>query len=116
MRELTGISRRFLGQSLGATVALTFLPKTSFAQIAPVEVEIKKFAFEPKSLTIKRGVSVRWTNMDSAPHTATSTDQSWDTGGLEKQQAGSISFHQTGTFRYFCAYHPHMKGRIVVVD
>ena len=104
------------GQSIGAIAALTFLQKTSFALTAPINVKIKKFAFEPKSLTIKRGVTVQWTNMDSAPHTATSTDHSWDTGGLGRNQTGLITFEQTGTFQYFCVYHPHMKGRIVVVD
>ena len=115
MRKLTGISRRLFGQSLGATMALTFLPTPIFAQTKPKEIMIRKFAFEPKTLTIQLGASVRWTNEDSAPHTATSVDQSWDTGGLEKHQTGMITFQKTGTYPYFCLYHPHMKGEIIVV-
>ncbi len=116
MRELGHISRRLFGQSLGATAALTFLSKAGFAASATIEVRIDKFAFQPGSMTIKRGDTVRWTNMDAAPHTATSADGNWDTGGLGKQETASMAFQRSGIYPYFCAFHPHMKGQILVVD
>ncbi len=34
-----------------------------------IEVTIQGFAFNPSSITISPGDTVKWTNMDSAPHT-----------------------------------------------
>ena len=72
MPDVTRLSRRTFGQSLGATLALTALPGNTAAQRdARHAVAIHRFAFEPATLTISRGDTVTWTNRDTAPHTAT---------------------------------------------
>src|SRR5690348_16510315 len=39
------------------------------------EVKIDNFSFAPKSLTVRAGTVVTWTNHDDIPHTATSTEK-----------------------------------------
>ena len=91
-------------------------------QPAPTEVmqkeegamEIKNFAFGPKTLTVKKGTTVVWTNQDSVGHTATADDGSFDTGLLAKGESGSVTFDKVGTFSYHCTPHPYMKATIIV--
>lgn len=84
------------------------------AVMEKTSVEIKNFAFGPKTLTIKKGTSVTFTNQDSVAHTATADDGSFDTGLLAKGESGSITLDKAGTFNYHCTPHPNMKATIVV--
>ena len=79
-----------------------------------LNVEIKNFAFGPKTLTVKKGTTIVWTNQDSVGHTATADDGSFDTGLLAKGKSGSVTFDQAGTYTYHCTPHPYMKATIVV--
>jgi plastocyanin len=79
-------------------------------------VTIADFAFSPASLTINVGDTVTWTNQDSATHTATATDGSFDTGNLAQGASGSITFDTAGTFNYICSIHPQMTGTIIVQE
>jgi plastocyanin len=79
-----------------------------------VEVEIEDFAFNPPELTLSTGMTVRWTNRDTAPHTATSSAKAFDSGRLDKGQSFEHTFTEPGTFEYVCAFHPNMLGRIIV--
>lgn len=115
MRELRRPSRRVFGQSLGASLALIVLARGGPAPGgARAEVEIRRFAFGPGTLTIPRGTVVRWTNLDTAPHTATAVDGSWDSGALERGEAAEIHFAEAGEHPYYCVYHPHMTGIVRV--
>ena len=81
-----------------------------------VKVEIVDFAYDPEPARVATGGKVIWQNMDSAPHTATADDNSFDTGTLEEGKLKSESFKQAGTFTYFCEIHPDMRGTVEVVD
>lgn len=78
-------------------------------------IEIKGYAFNPSTLTIKAGDTVTWTNKDNTQHTVTS-----DSGGelsspyLSNGNSYQHTFTITGTFRYHCGPHPGMKGTIIV--
>ena len=56
-----------------------------------------------------------WINRDSAPHTATADDGSFDTGELQEGKLKSETFKEAGEFTYFCSIHPNMHGTIRVV-
>jgi plastocyanin len=79
-----------------------------------VAVEIKNFDFSPRSLTIKTGSSVTWTNYDAAPHDATDEAKSWGTPILRKGETSTIRFDSPGSYEYLCTIHPAMKGTLVV--
>jgi len=77
-------------------------------------VVIRDFTYSPGNLVVPVGATVRWTNRDAAPHSATATDGSWDTGLLSRGDNAEVTFTQPGTFEYFCTVHPDMKARLVV--
>jgi plastocyanin len=80
------------------------------------KVEIVDFAYDPDPVTIEEGGKVTWINRDSAPHTATADDGSFDTGTIEKGKIGSETFKEAGNFTYFCTIHPTMHGTVEVVE
>ncbi len=43
---------------------------------------IQDYAYSPGNFQVPVGAKVTWTNRDSAPHSATAKDGSWDTGVL----------------------------------
>lgn len=77
-------------------------------------MSIASFAFGPGTVEVVAGGSITWTNADLAPHTATAGGGAWDTGTIERGGHGRITFEAPGEYPYFCAYHPHMKGTVVV--
>ena len=78
-------------------------------------VEIVEFAYDPVDVRVSVGGTVEWTNSDSAPHTATASDDNFDTGSLDKGDAAKITFDEAGTFKYICTFHPFMNATVEVV-
>ena len=79
------------------------------------KVSIVEFAYDPDPVVIEEGGKVTWVNRDSAPHTATADDGSFDTGTITTDKLKSESFKQPGTYTYFCEIHPDMHGTVEVV-
>lgn len=79
------------------------------------KVEIVDFAYDPDPVTIEEGGKVIWRNRDSAPHTATADDGSFDTGTLDEGKLKSETFKEPGEYTYFCEIHPTMHGTVEVV-
>ena len=77
-------------------------------------VVIEDFAFRPQRLEVRPGDSVEWVNLDLAPHTTSAGDGAWDSGELPRQASFRTSFGAAGSFAYLCAFHPMMRGEIVV--
>lgn len=80
------------------------------------KVEIVEFTYQPDPVVVQVGGKVTWQNEDTAPHTATADDGSFDTGVIEKGKLGSETFKEPGTFTYFCEIHPTMHGTVEVVE
>lgn len=80
------------------------------------KVDIVEFTYQPDPVVVQAGGKVIWQNQDTAPHTATADDGSFDTGTIEKGKIGSETFKEAGTFTYFCAIHPTMHGTVEVVE
>ncbi|GBD09922.1 Plastocyanin [Candidatus Thermoflexus japonica] len=66
------------------------------------------------------GTTVEWINQEeSASHTVTSGAPDnpsgvFDSGRLRPGDSFRFTFHQPGTYEYFCSIHPRMRGRIIV--
>lgn len=86
------------------------------ADAAPADaaVTIADFAFGPETLEITAGTTVTFTNNDSASHTATADDGSFDTGAIAQGESATVTFDTPGTYTYVCSFHPAMTGTIVV--
>jgi plastocyanin len=80
------------------------------------KVQIVEFSYEPDPVVVQAGGKVIWQNEDTAPHTATADDGSFDTGTIEKGKLGSATFKEPGTFTYHCEIHPTMHGTVEVVE
>jgi plastocyanin len=85
-----------------------------FMLAALLTVAIKDFAYTPKTLTVNAGDSVHFVNKDDEAHTVTLQGGGFDSGGLDTGDSFTYHFTKPGTYTYFCALHPYMKGTIVV--
>ena len=80
------------------------------------KIEIKDFAFNPQSITVKSGEKVTWINRDEEPHTIVSVEKQFKKStALDTDQEFTITAGAPGTYSYFCSVHPKMTGTIVVV-
>ena len=79
-------------------------------------VEIVEFAYAPVDVKVTVGGTIEWANSDTAPHTATANDDSFDTGSLDKGDSAKITFDEPGTFDYICTFHPFMNASVEVVE
>lgn len=78
------------------------------------DVTITGFAFSPATLSVAVGDTVTWTNEDSAPHTVTADDGTFDSGNLATGETFTQTFDTAGTYDYHCTVHPSMTATIVV--
>ena len=80
------------------------------------KIEIKDFAFNPQTITVKSGEKVTWINRDEEPHTVVSVQKQFKKStALDTDQEFTITAGAPGTYSYFCSVHPKMTGTIVVV-
>ena len=77
-----------------------------------VEVDIQNSAFNPQSVAISTGDTVRWKNMDSIAHTV--RGPAFESEVLEEGDTYEFLFTDAGTYNYDCSIHPSMKGTVVV--
>ena len=75
---------------------------------------IEDFAFGPAELSVAAGTTVTFVNNDTAPHTATADDDSWDTGEIAPGASATVTFDEPGTYTYHCDFHPNMTATITV--
>jgi amicyanin len=97
-----------LGCATGVSVGV------ACAAAGAAAVRIDNFTFADKSLTVKAGTTVTWTNQDDIPHTVTSTNNQFKSKALDTNDTFSFTFTTPGNYEYFCSLHPHMTGTIVV--
>ncbi len=70
--------------------------------------------YAPSNVKVALGGTIIWNNVDSAAHTATASDGSFDSGLMMAEKSFSYKFNTAGTFDYACTVHPWMKGIITV--
>ena len=86
----------------------------SSAPVATTAVSMaKSYRFSPKTIEIKAGQTVTWTNHDNFTHTVHvdgMDDHKVDRGG-----SVSITFRERGTYHYVCTLHSKdMHGTVIV--
>jgi plastocyanin len=79
------------------------------------KIEIKDFAFNPQTITVKSGEKITWINRDEEPHTIVSVEKQFKkSSALDTDQEFTITAGTPGTYTYYCSVHPKMTGTIVV--
>jgi plastocyanin len=101
-------------RSLAAAV-LAFVFAVALAGSEHVVAQ-KNLAFAPKSLKVKAGDTIRFTNDDPVPHNviSLSKDNPFDLGVLQKGQAKSVALNNPGVVDVECSIHPGMKLKVEV--
>jgi predicted lipoprotein with Yx(FWY)xxD motif/plastocyanin len=86
-----------------------------------VAITIRDNNFSPKTLTVKKGTTVKWTNEGTSTHTVTSDENTFKSGDLDAGKSFSFTFDKPGTYPYHCEIHggvggKGMSGTITVVE
>lgn len=103
-----------LGLALFITTGAAWAVRRAPSKSRTHTIPIRSFKFLPASLIVNVGDTVVWKNDDIAPHTATARGKRFDSGSIEPGASWSYLALQKGTYPYYCAYHPGMKGKLVV--
>jgi plastocyanin len=98
------------------TIVLTVIAWAALAQPSGRRhlVTIQNLQFLPATLQIRAGDSVMWTNRDDRDHLIQGENGAFQSGNLRTGESFTRRFDEPGTFAYGCAYHPRMRGRVVV--
>ncbi len=99
--------------SLSLAATLVFI-RVQLARAEEAEVGIDNFSFTPAELTVKPGATVIFENHDDVPHLVVTVDGKHRSKALDTDDRFSVAFDEPGEYAYFCALHPHMKGKIIV--
>ncbi len=96
--------------------ATTATPDATSTPATVDAIRIADFLFEPERATVKAGEPVSVANADSAPHTLTAEGEqpAFDSGTIKGGERGAVTFSRPGTYRYYCVFHPTMKGTVSV--
>ena len=85
------------------------------------DVSLDNYQFNPSTVTITVGSTVRWTHNQSdppgVPHTTTSDTDVWNSGDLLFGDVYTFTFNSPGVYPYHCFYHGSMgmTGTVVVL-
>lgn len=71
--------------------------------------------FEPQTINVQPGTTVRWVNYGRHAHTVTADDDSWDSGDIQPGASYSATFSRPGTYYYYCRHHTQARMQGVVV-
>ena len=77
------------------------------------QIVIENSKFMPIDIEVKAGTTIEWLNKDSVDHTVTFENGDFDVN-MPIGATATYTFTETGTFRYFCQYHPGMRGSVIV--
>lgn len=101
---------------LGALLATLVLGTSPARAAQHHSVTIKQYMFMPRSLSIRAGDTITWTNQDSVGHDVevTSGPASFHSPMLSQGQSWSFTFSAAGTYSYICSVHPDMTATVTV--
>lgn len=75
----------------------------------------RPIAFEPGTLEVPVGTTVRWRNDDGAFHTVTFRNGAFSESLFVRETTVEYTFQRPGTYEYYCQPHQDfMAGTIVV--
>ncbi len=83
-----------------------------FSNRYDAEIMIVDGAYDPSSISIEKGMTVRWTNIDDKPHTVNSPF--FDSETISPGENFDYRFKESGVFIYVCAFHKEIRGVITV--
>ena len=80
-------------------------------------VHVAECVYTPTVLHVEEGTKVRWLNKDIFDHTVSGANGSWgDEAPIAQGESVAYRFDESGTYPYYCLFHPGMTGTVVVGD
>ena len=79
-----------------------------------ITVKIENFTFNPAELTVKPGTVVTFLNADDIPHSVVEKDKKFKSKPLDTGDKFTMTFTDAGEINYYCGFHNHMTGKIIV--
>ena len=79
-----------------------------------VFVSARDSFFQPETVTVVLGKSVRWTNEGALQHTVVADSVPWQSGLLAPRWWFEVRFDDAGAFNYHCSQHTGMTGTVLV--
>lgn len=117
---LTGVLLLTGRESVLAPSALGSKAHASHRPARPRDVRIATadldYRFRPQHITVRAGTTVIWINRTAAPHTITIARGRTLNATVGPFRRVSHTFRRTGTYPYFCRYHPYMLGVVTVTS
>ncbi len=83
----------------------------------PFEIEIVDIDYDPKDASVKKGVTVKWTNTGNLPHTVTKDSgpgEDFDSGTIQPGDSFEETFTAAGKVGYLCTIHSGQTGSLTV--
>jgi plastocyanin len=100
------------GESLASLETQTGKPA---GRAEVMDVGLTDNRFEPPTVSVPAGTTVRWTNRGQHKHTVMSDMGDWGSKELGPKAVYEYTFTQPGTYAYHCEVHPkEMRGTVVV--
>jgi plastocyanin len=116
MKESIAFPRFILTAGLALAFAVAAAGSSPVAAQTTTDVAVRDDFFEPASVTVPSGATVRWTNRGQNLHTVTSGTGMWTAATLTPGATHSVTFANSGTYAYHCEFHPGMQGQVVVTQ
>jgi plastocyanin len=74
------------------------------------------YNYNPTTINVQPGTTVRWTNSGQAPHTVTSdVAGQFNSGQMASGSWWQFTFNTPGTYNFHCDFHSNMQGTINVL-
>lgn len=85
--------------------------------VTSVVITMKGNEYTPAAVTLKKGGSITWKNMDAVVHDAKPNDGKFTNPGdvAPGTTSKAVTFTEEGVQNFGCSYHPSMKGKVTVV-
>ena len=119
LSKRSGSGRRWAAGALAALALVAGAQGAAAQTAATVAIadglQITSYQFGPDTTQINVGDNVSWTNTGRQIHTISSADGVLNSGAINPGETFSFTFTTPGTYAYFCAPHPWMKGTITVL-
>jgi len=94
-------------------VAVGFaLAKPALAETHTVTIQF--FQFKPQTVEVKAGDDIVFVNRDLIEHTATASNNAFDSKSIGAGQSWKWTARAPGEYDYICSIHPYMHGTLTV--
>jgi len=76
-------------------------------------VQLKNMKFEPAQITVAKGDTIVWTNLDIITHDVTEEEtRAWTSAPITMGKTWKMAVDKSAS--YYCSIHIVMKGKIIV--